>query len=322
MGVTKIEWTGSLLPDGSMSPGFTFNPWWGCTKVSAGCKHCYAEKLDSRFKGNHWGPTATRKSMSEAYWKQPLKWNADAGKAGVRAKVFCASMADVFEGPDTCQDAESWAIIEAARLRLWGLIAATPNLDWLLLTKRPEKVMPILNLHLDNWTGPDPDGGDAPANVWLGTSVNDCNDLHRINYLCTVPATVRFLSIEPLLENIGTLNLIGIDWVIVGGESGPNARPMNPNWARSIRDQCQDADIPFFFKQWGEWAVTGKSYTIDLGPGMHGPAFSPFDAKDKGSYYVRLDEPGKYDHVERVGKHAAGRLLDGREWNEFPEAKR
>lgn len=261
MNNSKIEWT-----------DHTFNPWWGCMKVSAGCKNCYAETLDNRLQGGHWGPDSKRRPMSDNYWKQPIKWNAAAVKAGIPAKVFCASMADVFEGRlDTLHSLR----------RLFDLIEQTPFLIWQLLTKHPENIMQLVP---DSWKK------KFPGNVWIGTSVENQGAADfRIVHLKAVPANVRFLSMEPLLEDV-SLKLAErewsahIHWVIAGGESGHGARPMHPDWVRSIRDQCKDAGVSFFFKQWGEWA-------------------------DDGGYQVR------------VGKKMAGRLLDGKEYSQFPNNK-
>jgi protein gp37 len=231
---SKIEWT-----------DHTFNPWWGCTRVSEGCVNCYAETFARRF-GVRWGPQAERRIASPSTWAQPMVWNRKARREGVRRRVFCASMADVFEDRRE---------LDAARLRLFRLIDDTPHLDWLLLTKRPENVISLIDgLWID-------DG--IPANVWIGTSVEnqDMAD-KRIQEILKIPARVRFLSCEPLL---GPVNIDwhltqrgddgcidhGIDWVICGGESGRGARPMQPDWALSLMDQCFAASVPFFFKQWG-----------------------------------------------------------------------
>lgn len=254
MAVTNIEWCSSRRPDGTLPPGYTFNPWYGCTRVSPGCMRCYAETLmDTRYHKVEWGPGRQRKRTTAEYWKQPLRWDRAAAAAGERHRVFCASLADVFdpEVPD------EW------RADLYLLIRATPNLDWLLLTKRPEKMRDwVLSA-----------GGDYP-NVWLGVSVEDQQRAdERIETLMLTPAVVRFLSVEPLLGPIHIkrwtirehgLRAIGakpgLGWVIVGGESGPGARPINPEWVRSIRDACVSARVPFFFKQWGgvNKKVTGR----------------------------------------------------------------
>jgi len=209
----------------------TFNPWRGCTHVSPGCEHCYAEAMARRVGGRHgsWGAGGARVVASEAYWRTPLRWNAKAAAAGLRRRVFCASMADVFEDrPD----------LVAPRGRLFDLIAETPALDWLLLTKRPGNVARLY---------------DPQPNVWLGVSVEDQRRAReRIPVLLAAPAVVRFVSAEPLLEPLDLGPWIGaLDWVIVGGESGPQCRPMEPAWPRRLRDQCTAAGVAFFFKQWG-----------------------------------------------------------------------
>ncbi len=254
MAETKIEWTATRLPDGTMLPGYTFNPWIGCAKVSAGCKNCYAETLmDERYKKAKWGVNGTRNVTSDTYWKQPLAWNRQAAASGIRRKVFCASLADVFENRDD---------LVAPRARLFDLIRQTPHLDWLLLTKRPEHVRfaigEVEDLAVASWAADDLArwcadwlAGSPPPNVWMGTSVEDQKAAdERIPHLLDVPAVVRFLSCEPLL---GPVDLPGLfyygteasggvvplrekghpqlDWVIVGGESGHDARPMYPEWA-------------------------------------------------------------------------------------------
>ena len=218
---SKITWT-----------DHTFNGWIGCTKVSPGCRNCYAcTMMDTRYGRVQWGPCGTRQRTSVQYWRQPLRWNAEAKEAGVRHRVFSASLADVFEKRD---ELIHW------RNELHDLIRRTPFLDWLLLTKRPEVAADYYRWH------------DMPDNVWLGTSVeNQATAGARIRILTNIPARVRFLSIEPLLEEIPNIDLTGISWVIVGGESGPKCRPMMAEWVRSLRDQCQAAATPFFFKQWG-----------------------------------------------------------------------
>lgn len=230
----------------------TFNPWRGCTKVSEGCAHCYAEKMSVRNPKvlSVWGPKGTRAIAAESYWKQPIAWNWAAKEAGERHRVFCASLADVFEGFDTLPESSAQPVTKA-RLRLFDLIEATPHLNWLLLTKRPENVEPILSgaaisgcRLARSWSR-----GKPPANVWLGTSVEDQpNADKRIPALLECPAAIRFLSIEP---QIGPIDLEcypstgcptewldrkpGIDWVIQGGESGLDARPFDIQWARDLR---------------------------------------------------------------------------------------
>ena len=224
---SHIEWT-----------NHTFNPWWGCHRVSPACDNCYAELWAKRVGHTIWGQQAPRRFFGDPHWQQPLKWNREAAEGGIRARVFCASMADVFERR---------AILNSDRARLWSLIEQTPYLDWLLLTKRPQNV-----LSLTPW------GDDWPSNVWIGTSIENQKLAElRLPYLLAVPAAVRFLSCEPLL---GPLDLRlwfnrrcynPIDWVIAGGESGPHSRPMHPDWPLGILRQCQRAGVPFHFKQWG-----------------------------------------------------------------------
>lgn len=210
----------------------TFNPWIGCTKVSCACDFCYAERYGNRF-GVKWG-NHDRRRTSAAYWKQPLAWDRAAEKSGIRRRVFCASLADWLDN----QVPDEW------RDDLANLIEATPNLDWLLLTKRPQNFGKHAPWHDD----------DVPENVWLGTTVENQEEAdRRIPPLLAIGAKVRFLSCEPLLGRIDFRAdwLSGLDWIIAGGESGPHARPMNIEWARHLRDQCQIAGIYFHFKQWG-----------------------------------------------------------------------
>lgn len=276
----------------------TFNPWWGCVRVSPGCEHCYAETFAKRTGHDIWGPTAPRRFFGDAHWNEPRKWNAKAQADGVHRRVFCASMADVFEDRRD---------LDEPRGRLLYLIEQTPWLDWLLLTKRPEKMLDLAWL----W-----EGCRWPDNVWAGTTAESQEWAdERIPSLLRVPAAVRFLSCEPLLGPLDLRGLLdfeiatemphyqqprvrAIDWVITGGESaGPLERrlvaplriedaplgdsgtlwrpkPDALEWVRSLRDQCQSAGVSFFHKQWG---------------GPH--------------------------------PHSGGRDLDGREWNEIPESK-
>lgn len=245
---SKIGWT-----------DHTFNPWWGCVKVSPACTNCYAEALDGRYHGDdpHWGLRARRRFMSDKHWNQPLKWNREAAAAGVRARVFCASMADVFEQlPDGHSDAELMAL---ARLRLWGLISKTPDLDWLLLTKRPENFASMLPWAMDAEPWP---------NVWLGvTAENQRYANERIPLLQAAPAVVRFVSYEPALERVDFDWYLRervlwsnkhphyrdvrppLDWIIAGAESGAGRRDMDEDWVRAVRDACKHFGVAFFYKQ-------------------------------------------------------------------------
>lgn len=251
----------------------TFNPWRGCTKVSDGCTNCYAETMSGRNPKTLgvWGKYGTRVVASESMWKQPLKWDKAAAEAGERHRVFCASLADVFEGEDT-MPADSWRVIREARRRLFDLIVATPNLDWLLLTKRPENIETVLKTAFPTIYGLNLSGANTFIDVWMdrvwiGTSVENQEQADkRIPELLKISAKVRFLSMEPLLgpvefsdvsnrsdwkSQLGKKALDGIDWVIVGGESGPNARPFDISWARSIISQCKTAGVSVFMKQLG-----------------------------------------------------------------------
>jgi protein gp37 len=223
----------------------------GCTKVSPACDHCYAEALGKRTGRVQWGDDAPRVVTSDAYWRNPIKWNATAEAHGVRHRVFCASLADVFEAR---------AELVEPRERLFDLIARTSSLDWLLLTKRPQHVIDMVP---DEWLREgERDAGWWPSNVWIGTTVEDqARADERIPTLCRIPAAVRFLSIEPQLERIDLTPWMRpfdsdrfepwLHWVIVGGESGPGHRPLNLDHARDVRDQCQQYGVPFFFKQVG-----------------------------------------------------------------------
>lgn len=221
----------------------TFNIAWGCMKVSPGCAHCYAETLSSRFGHDVWGPAAqtTRRTFGAKHWAEPLAWNEAARASGTRARVFCSSMCDVFE---------DHPIIDAERAKLWPLIRATPHLDWLLLTKRPERIHDALPA---DWC----DDGYGYPNVWIGTSIESQEYANRVWPLVDLVARVKFLSFEPLLgpvilpTRLGESPWWGINWAIVGGESGPGARPMELDWARRLRDDCASHGVAFFLKQLG-----------------------------------------------------------------------
>lgn len=268
---SKIEWTHS-----------TFNPWQGCHEVSPACDHCYARSAARRFGRGDWSKDGLRWFPSESYWLHPLRWNRQAREAGERRRVFCGSMCDIFE---------KRADLDSQRERLWPLIEATPHLDWLLLTKRPQGILKMVPWK-SHW----------PANVWVGVTAEDQYWADkRLPHLLKIPSTVRFLSCEPLLGPINLAPFLGqgegrINWVIAGGESGPGARPTALEWVRSLRDQCGSADVGFFHKQWGSWAPTAE--TSNTPPKR------------------RLNVVGT--EMERLSKKAAGRELDGRTWNQLP----
>lgn len=230
----------------------TFSPWWGCVEVSPACDECYARSLANRWGFDIWGKDKPRRFFGDKHWNEPLKWDKAAKKLGVRHRVFCASMADI------CEDRED---LNPHRERLWKLIEATPNLDWMLLTKRPENYGKMLPSH---WII-----GEKPErpNVWLGTTAeNQRRADERIPQLVAIPAAVYWISAEPLLgpidfskhwsyevESSQTSGAFvhGIDWVIVGGESGHNARRMDPAWATDILKQCRENGAAYHFKQKG-----------------------------------------------------------------------
>jgi protein gp37 len=438
---TKIEWADA-----------TFNPWIGCTKVSPGCDNCYAAQQDSfrKWTSAGWGAGQPRKRTKT--WGDPVKWDkepfyecASCGWRGgeneskacefghdyphrhcpnpschtteallpARRRVFCASLADVFDNE----------VDPLWRTDLWNLIEITPRLDWLLLTKR---IGNARGMYPARWSDSFADG--VPPNLWLGATIVNQEEADRdIPKLLEVPARVRFLSMEPLLgaadlrkwldpwtcadcEFHGCENDCGpdgcekcgerdafttnsnlckscgaddqaakpscpqcgshrsferdngfkfdserklIDWVIVGGESGPKARPMHPDWARSLRDQCKAAGVPFLFKQWGEWHPQssanyatapntyryGKVEGLSMMPSgaicLHNAADAPagratiVDAEAMQGWHDRCrraegkpdaeNYPFDYQWLHRVGKKAAGRLLDGTTHDAFPE---
>lgn len=221
-GETLIAWT-----------DHTFNPWMGCTKVSDGCKNCYAETLTKNRMGlDVWGPRATRQ-VTKGPWDNVLAWNRAAERDGVIRRVFCASLCDVFE---------DHPIANATLPRVWRLIRQCQSLQFQLLTKRPERIADNLP---DDWGS----RGDGWPNVWLGTSIEDMRVAARADHLRSIPATVRFISYEPALGPLNDLDLTGIDWIIYGGESGPGYRPEDKQWARDMREKCITAGVAFFHKQ-------------------------------------------------------------------------
>lgn len=270
---SKIQWT-----------HHTFNPWWGCTKVSPACKHCYAETWSRRGGSKLWGTAAGRRFFGDNHWREPVRWNRESEKSRERKRVFCASMGDVFEAR---ADLDPW------RRRLWALIKDTPWLDWLLLTKRPANIEMMV-----------PWRSVWPQNVWLGITA-ETQELvqQRIPILIRQPAAVKFVSCEPLLGPVELTQWLEnrINWVIVGGESGRSARPMHPSWVRSLRDQCLSTGIPFHFKQWGCWRPLEEHNNFRL-------------------LTIQLEDPdGEFVTLARREKSANGRELDGRTWDDVPE---
>lgn len=244
---TKIAWATS-----------TFNPWVGCTKVSPGCANCYAETWDQRWGGDHWGVGKARRRTSAANWRKPLAWDTAAAKAGTTPRVFCGSLCDWLD-PE---------VPSAWLADLLTLIVSTPNLRWLMLTKRPELWRARLNrayayerevtggYEIEAWLL-----GTPLPNVWIGATVEDQRRAdERIAHLLSIPAEGRFVSCEPLLDWVSLpyaafpatsdiMSFGGVDWVIAGCESGPGRRPCKTDWFRSLRDQCVAAGVPFMLKQ-------------------------------------------------------------------------
>lgn len=218
----------------------TFNPWWGCVRVSQGCVHCYAETFSHRLGNDIWGVDKSRKFFGDKHWNEPVKWDKEAKESGQPRYVFCGSMCDWLEDrPD----------LVAPRARLIKLIEATPNLTWLLLTKRIENAVHLVPEWLNG----------APKNAWFGVTTEDQISYDkRIGILLGLrvhfDASVVWLSIEPQISEVSIdvrLDGRNVDWAIVGGESGTGCRPFNIEWARSIKKQCDEDGVAFFLKQLG-----------------------------------------------------------------------
>lgn len=355
---TKISWTDS-----------TWNVSRGCSKVSDGCRNCYAEAMANRFSGAGMPYEGTitdgrwngRIRLAPKVLDQPLRWQRPR-------RIFVNSMSDLFH-PDVPDD-----YID----QVFAVMALCPQHTFQVLTKRPERMLEYFTPSACNdklgdlspwmeqwgWISPEdaaniaPPGSTLPKwpewplpNVWLGVSVENQKAADdRIPLLLETPAAIRWLSCEPLLGPVD-LNAVPrpdnayfaqrgergcitdpnepddyvywhkrdqIHWVVVGGESGRNARPMHPDWARSLRDQCQAAGVPFHFKQWGEWAPHDRTATDS------DPEF--WIAHQGPAGYVHTSIPpsdyGLVEYMNRIGKAAAGRMLDGRIWDEYPEARR
>lgn len=283
---SQISWTDA-----------TFNPWMGCTKVGPGCDSCYAEALvDTRMHRARWGAGEPRTRTSDSNWKKVEAWDKHPEKLigsawpGRKPRVFAASLADIFDNE----------IDPAWRADFWALVRRTQNLQWLIVTKRIGNVAKMLPK----------DWGDGYSNVVLLITVVNQEEADRdIPKLVATPARWRGLSIEPMLGpiDLGRFLFVGpeggidfsysrtnfIDWIIAGGESGNNPRPMEPAWAKLLRDQCSRAGVPFHLKQWGEWHPNGEAFA-------------------SGMYGMKHD----VGHT-KIGKHRAGRYLDGIEHNGF-----
>jgi protein gp37 len=240
---SKIEWC-----------THTFNPWLGCQKVSPGCDFCYAEALlDTRLHAVQWGPHGDRRRTSLENWTKPLRWAKAAAAAGIRHRVFCASLADWLDN----RVPQSW------RADLAVLIGGTPELDWLLLTKR-----------IENYRRLSPWGGPPPRNVWLGVT---CEDQERFDQrypiLANIPAKVHFISYEPAIGPLTIRNAYPApDWIICGGESGRSARYMDPSWAGSLLEECETARVPFFMKQMTDKTPIPDHLLVRRFPGERRPS--------------------------------------------------
>jgi len=325
---SKIEWTNA-----------TWNPVRGCTKISPGCAHCYAETFAERWRGVKGHPYEQGFDLRLVPEKltEPLKWRNPK-------LIFVNSMSDLFQADVPFDYVDRvFAVMALAHWHTFQVLTKRADLMREYMQHPSRKrliamaVMAISNqlaeeagthkarIKLDDF-GARFRGNSPFPNVWLGVSIeNKKHGWPRVYELRHTPAAVRFFSVEPLLEDVTPLRLNGIHWVIVGGESGPHARPMHPDWVRSIRDQCVAAGVPFFFKQWGEFAPYDNR--------IHGMMDRPDDDTVEGKSIVRLDGQVQTSRltpqgiartgpaqqlVIRVGKKAAGRLLDGREWNEMP----
>jgi len=327
---SKIEWTDA-----------TWNPLRGCSKVSEGCRNCYAARVAARFSGEgqpyeglaEMTPHGPRWTGKVQYvmnaLNQPLKWRKPR-------RIFVNSMSDLFH-----EAVPDWFIFE-----VFDVMYRARWHTFQILTKRPERMWEWVTWYYEK-SGIE---RDVYPNVWLGVSVENQRVAdERIPLLLQTPAAVRFLSMEPLLGPVDLTNYLpyqyqatdewgaftdlyvqtGVDWVIVGGESGPGARPMHPDWVRSIRDQCQAAGVAFHFKQWGEWSTGRRMSEIEI-PSILSEARDGIIAattidppRESGeTRYVCVDTEGRAFEMVRVGKKSAGRLLDGRTWDEFPEVVR
>lgn len=317
---TGIEWTDA-----------TWNPVTGCDRTSPGCDNCYALTLAKRLKAmgapnyqNDGDPRTSGPGFGVTCHPhmlgQPLRWKKPR-------RIFVNSMSDLFHP----------AVPESFVMKVFNVMWKCPQHTFQVLTKRPQRMAPMLQKWGDiirssqGTTSPSPWPWPLP-NVWLGTSIESDRYAFRADHLRATPAAVRFISAEPLLGPLPSLNLAGIDWLIVGGESGPGARPMHPDWVRDLRDRCPgtltSATVTrhgepivrhpaFFFKQWGEWAGGAGRVPVRLGEAHHllvdGQLIGP-------TVRLGMNHMLQPYAVHRVGKHVAGRDLDGRTWDEHPEA--
>lgn len=266
----------------------TFNPWWGCVRVSPGCENCYAERDSKRYGFNLWGPTTDRRFFGDKHWNEPRKWDREAmAKLGRPARVFCASMADVFEDRRD---------LDEPRARLFRLVEETPNLHWQLLTKRPENARALVPAEWNRrgW----------PPNAWfLFTAEDQAHFDKRWPEAAGIDAVVKGVSYEPALGAITFGRPLrdprGIDWVIVGGESGPasgdhRARPFDVAWAQAAIAECKSAGVAVFTKQLGDHVITNGITS----PGDHWPRETGMVDTGLGHWRKHLVKRGGSDPSE------------------------
>lgn len=342
---SKIEWTDT-----------TWNPVTGCTKVSAGCKHCYAERgwprLSANPRSRYHGRAFTDVQCHQEKLDEPLHWRKPR-------RVFVNSMSDLFH------EAIPFEFID----QVFAIMACAVQHKFQVLTKRPQRMREYLTSHAAGgrhiWEAGrnvamprgqhKPETGWPFFNIWLGVSVEDqATADERIRLLLQTPAAVRLVSYEPALEPVdfgafapfswkpiqpkarshlrdvyphglpanslnAVLSAMRLDWIIAGGESGPNARPSHPDWFRSVRDQCQAAGVAFFFKQWGEWIPRSHNHDAIARDGKWGTIISDGEFFKTATPFNGHDDDGSGEAVMlNVGKKAAGRELDGRTWDEYP----
>lgn len=306
----------------------TWNPIAGCSQISPGCDNCYAERMAWRLANNPKASIGWRAVVDGGRWTGKMNLFADALEKPLSWKkprrVFVCSMGDLFHE----------AVPDAWITQIFHLMHEARQHTYLLLTKRAER----MSVFIENYARDNAWGAGYP-HVWCGVTIENQPALdYRLPYLLRTPAAVRFVSCEPLLgplefsdvthrsdcvSRLGKPAFEGIDWVIAGGETGPGARPMHPDWARGLRDQCNAAGVPFFFKQWGEWEPTPRTGAPDgLQVNLNGQTDTAAQLLFYGLAFTDgwTHETG-CRHCARVGKRAAGRLLDGRDWNEMPEVR-
>lgn len=318
---TSIEWTATRNADGTVTPGSTWNPLRGvnarhtCARISPGCDNCYAATMTRRGLGGtaaiDYGKGETPNDPSrldETVLMQPHHWKKPR-------TIFVCSMTDI---------AGSWVTFEWFHA-LMTVMAETPRHTYQVLTKRPSRLRYLLSSFQQDAPG----FGPYPLpNVWIGTSIESDAYTWRANVLRKTPAAVRWISAEPLLGGLPSLDLTGIDWLVAGGESGPGARPMHPDWPRELRDRCVANGTAYFFKQWGEF------HPDEYGEEAGDPELPWVDRETDRSRDRVIDMRGNVDCtnwigndqvppfalMRRIGKKAAGRVLDGHTWDEYPGA--